>query len=132
MEPHEILEALIAAKYDGNQAAFSRAIKRSPSQVNQWLSGYRKLDVKGQRHIEKALDLPADYFLGQAPDHINESRYQLTAEQPVRPYSSRALVLDVCECAEKIDDTGLQELIRFAQCLAQSRPFKPRQKREAA
>lgn len=132
MKPHEILENLIAEKFGGNQAAFSRVIERSPSQVNQWLSGYRKLDTKGQRHIEKKIGLPPDFFLGRSADKTTASPSCNVVNQDVAPYFSRALVHSVCEIAEKIDDTGLKELIQFAQCLAQSRPFKPGQKRKAA
>lgn len=58
----EKLSALIKNRFGNSQAAFARAIKRSPSQVNQWLSGYRRLDVKASRHIERELGLSADYF----------------------------------------------------------------------
>jgi transcriptional regulator with XRE-family HTH domain len=38
------------------------AVGRSPSQINQWLSGHRKLDIKGSRLMEEKLGLPAGYF----------------------------------------------------------------------
>jgi DNA-binding transcriptional regulator YdaS (Cro superfamily) len=64
MSPADILRTLITADYGGSQAQFARAIGRSPSQVNQWLTGHRKLDIKGSRHIEEKLRLPVGYFQG--------------------------------------------------------------------
>ncbi|WP_273702974.1 S24 family peptidase [Candidatus Accumulibacter vicinus] len=56
------LRALIQSRFGGNQAAFAAAIKRSPAQVNQWLSGHRAIGDAGARIIELALDLPPGYF----------------------------------------------------------------------
>ena len=67
------LQALIDTRFQGVQAAFARAIDRSPSQVNQWLSGYRKLDGKGARHIEMKLGLSQGYFK-TAADNTQEAR----------------------------------------------------------
>lgn len=64
MNPSDLLRALIKDRYAGNQAAFARAIGRSASQVNQWLSGHRKLDLKGSRIMEEKLGLPPGYFQG--------------------------------------------------------------------
>ncbi len=57
-----LLKALIADRFAGSQAEFARAIKRSPAQVNQWLTGNRALGDAGARTIELALELPAGYF----------------------------------------------------------------------
>ena len=66
MTPIEKLKALIAAEpFNGKQVDFARAINRSPAQVNQWLSGYRKFDLKGQQIIENELKLHG-YFGGHA------------------------------------------------------------------
>jgi len=56
------LVALIESMFGGNQAAFSAAIKRSPAQVNQWVSGHRQLGDAGARIIELALNLQQGYF----------------------------------------------------------------------
>lgn len=49
-------------RYGGNQADFARAINRSPAQVNQWLTGHRKIGDAGARTIEMSLNLEAGYF----------------------------------------------------------------------
>jgi len=55
---------LIQSRFGGNQANFAGAIKRSPAQVNQWLTGHRAIGDGGARIIELALDLPPGYFDG--------------------------------------------------------------------
>lgn len=62
MNRKRLLKALIEDRFGGSQAKFARAIKRSPAQVNQWLTGNRALGDAGARTIELALDLPAGYF----------------------------------------------------------------------
>lgn len=57
-----LLKELITVRFSGNQADFARAINRSPAQVNQWLSGHRKIGDAGARTIEMALNLDAGYF----------------------------------------------------------------------
>lgn len=57
-----LLQELIAVRFSGNQADFARAIHRSPAQVNQWLSGHRRIGDAGARTIEMALNLEAGYF----------------------------------------------------------------------
>lgn len=60
----DILKALIDERCGGNQADFARLIKRSPSQVNQWLSGHRAIGDAGAANIEKKLGLSAGHFDG--------------------------------------------------------------------
>lgn len=62
MNRKHLLKELIASRFAGNQADFARAINRSPAQVNQWLSGHRKIGDAGARTIEMALGLDAGYF----------------------------------------------------------------------
>lgn len=62
MDRRAKLRALIQARFGGNQAEFACAIKRSPAQVNQWLSGHRAIGDAGARIIELALGLPSGYF----------------------------------------------------------------------
>ena len=52
-----LLKTLIKNRFNGNQAAFGRAIDKSPGQVNQWLTGYRSIGDWIARHIEIALNL---------------------------------------------------------------------------
>ena len=57
-----LLKQLIETRFRGSQTAFAKAIKRSPAQVNQWISGHRALGDAGARTIELALHLPPGYF----------------------------------------------------------------------
>jgi transcriptional regulator with XRE-family HTH domain len=45
-------------RYGGSSAALAHAIKRSPSQIKQWLLGIRNPSEKSARHIEERLGLP--------------------------------------------------------------------------
>lgn len=119
MAPKDLLRKLIDDRYGGNQAAFSRAIKRQAAQVNQWLTGYRKLDTKGQRHIETMLGLPAGYMSGEVRYTI-QPQAPLTAEEPRH---ARPLVQQVCDMAEQINDAGLNQLIGFATNLRCTHPI---------
>lgn len=56
------MRRLIDARFNGSQAEFAKAIRRSPAQVHQWLTGHRKLGDAGSRHIEIELKLPTGYF----------------------------------------------------------------------
>lgn len=62
-----MLKNLIRDAFDGRQADFARAIKKSTAQVNQWVSGYRALGDAGARHIEITLGLGQGYFDGRQP-----------------------------------------------------------------
>ena len=64
MDRRTLLKALIKDAFDGSQAEFARAIKKSTAQVNQWVSGYRALGDAGARHIEITLNLGQGYFDG--------------------------------------------------------------------
>jgi len=79
MNSSDILRALIKDKF-GTQAAFARAIGRDASQVNQYLTGYRKLDIKFSRIIEEKLGLPTGYFQGAT------SEPSVVAEPMPAPY----------------------------------------------
>ena len=131
MKPEDILRELINARYDGNQAAFSRAIKRQPAQVNQWLTGYRKLDTKGQRHIEESLSLRAGYMSGKPDYNAASDQRHLSANEPT-PYHARPLVRQVCDLAERIDDAGLLKLHGYAACLLADHPLVKAKHRSSA
>ncbi len=122
MNPKDILRNLIDAKYGGNQAAFSRAIKRKPAQVNQWLTGYRKLDVKGQRHIETMLGLCAGYMSGDIDYSATPAPSPFSVKEPAS-HHTRPLVQQVCDLAERIDDTGLLKLQGYADGLLLNHPL---------
>lgn len=61
------LRALIDDRYAGKQSSFAHEIKRSPAQVNQWLSGVRRLGDGACRVIETAMDLPLGWMDGLGP-----------------------------------------------------------------
>lgn len=111
------LKSLIDGRFGGSQAAFARAIERSPAQVNQWLTGHRKLDVKGCRHIERMLGLPADWMIGlascengaatsntamQRPSHYANSDIAalVAAVERLSPEDARALLPVVTRIAD--------------------------------
>ncbi|MBA3774654.1 MAG: helix-turn-helix transcriptional regulator [Ramlibacter sp.] len=57
------LKGLIASpKFDGKQAELARKAGISPSQLNQWLTGYRNIGEKAARSLEESLDLPAGWL----------------------------------------------------------------------
>jgi DNA-binding transcriptional regulator YdaS (Cro superfamily) len=110
MTPVDKLKAIINGRFENNQAAFARAINRSPSQVNQWLSGYRKLDVKACRLIEQALSLPTDHFLGPQ------------AQKDRSEYSSSPTLTLAHELVNSLDDVGLDKAVSYLQFLAIEHP----------
>ncbi len=68
MDRRALLRELIDSRYDGNVAAFARAIRKAPAQVHQWLSGHRSLGDAGARHIEMVVPgLWQGYFDGARP-----------------------------------------------------------------
>lgn len=89
-----LLKSLIDSRFGGSQTDFARAIKRSPAQVNQWLTGHRKLGDAGARTIELALNLPAGYF----------------DRTMTNPEHGAALALEACEPA---DDWTIREILRL-------------------
>ena len=58
----ELLKEIIETRFNGSQAEFARAIKRSPSQVHQWIKRHRKFGDGSARHVELTLNLPNGYF----------------------------------------------------------------------
>lgn len=56
------LKLLIDNQFNGSQAEFARKSGINPSQVTQWLSGYRNLGEKVARKIEVTLDLPHNWL----------------------------------------------------------------------
>lgn len=73
-----LVQNLINTRFDGNQAAFARAIKRSPNQVNQWLTGYRSVGDGAARNIENMLGLGNLWLDGKE----SAAQPQLAAVQP--------------------------------------------------
>lgn len=61
----KILAKLIHDLFDDNQKAFAKAIKKSPAQVNQWLTGYRNIGDGAVRNIELELRLGEGYMDGK-------------------------------------------------------------------
>lgn len=78
MDRKVFLQRLLDSRFNGSQAEFARAIKRSPAQVNQWLNGYRTLGNAGARHIELTLALSAGWLDGatESSSEISLSPYK--------------------------------------------------------
>ncbi len=53
---------LINNLFDGSQIKFANAIKRSPAQVNQWVTNRRVVGDALALHIERALNLPSGWL----------------------------------------------------------------------
>lgn len=53
---------LIRTRFDGSQADFARAIKRSPSQVHHWIAGIKNVGDGTARNIEVSLGLEPGWF----------------------------------------------------------------------
>lgn len=62
-----LIREIIQTRFEGNQAAFARAIKKSPNQVNQWLTGYRSVGDGAARNIENMLKLGNLWMDGKEP-----------------------------------------------------------------
>jgi len=62
MDRQQKLKELVDKVFGGNQAQFAKTIKRSPAQVNHWLTGHRNLGDAGARHIEMSLNLGMGFF----------------------------------------------------------------------
>lgn len=58
----ELLKIIIDTRFGGVQSDFARAIGKSPSQVNQWITGYRALGNGAASQIEKKLHLGQGFF----------------------------------------------------------------------
>lgn len=62
MDDIQKLQALIDDKFDGNQAAFARAVERQPAQISQYLKGRRTIGTAFKVTVERQLGIPG-YFL---------------------------------------------------------------------
>lgn len=104
-----MLRDLIDAKpFNGNQAEFARKIKKSPAQVNQWLTGHRALGDAGARGIELALNLDSGYFDGRSTPQTSQidlspsDKQTLSNAQYLPPARLDALIEDIrLQVAEK-------------------------------
>jgi len=70
------IEILIAERFEGNKAAFGRAIGREATQVYQWRTGLRGLGEEAARDIEQRLGLTKGWLDTPQGDY---------AEQPFDP-----------------------------------------------
>lgn len=82
MDRKTLLQELLDSRFGGSQAEFARAIKRSPAQVHQWMSGYRTIGDAGARHIEITLELPTGWMDGK-----NSNLPPVTASPAIAPES---------------------------------------------
>lgn len=121
MERHLILRALIHDRFNGNQTEFARVIKRSPAQVNQWLTGHRKLGDAGARTIEMALGLAQGYF----DQRLTYAKSSLIRSLPVREPDEDTTIAEVVRMMNATDDTGRAMVLAAAKvALAGYHPAK--------
>lgn len=86
------LQQLIDELYDGNQAAFARAIGRQPAQVSQYTHGRRQVGVQIQQHVEKVLGLPG-WFEGSGTVAMHQAHAkQAAASNSLTDYARPNLV----------------------------------------
>jgi len=114
MTRREVLIRLIKERFGGNQAEFARAIRKSPAQVNQWVSGHRNLGDAGARHIEITLGLPQGYFDSAKRIDSNKvsddlGKYQFEIVKTLSP-GKRKLMEVIRECMEDLTDEQAKSL----------------------
>lgn len=114
MDRISLLRQLIAQFDSGNQTNFARRISVSASQVNQWLSGHRKLGDAGARRIELALNLAPGYF-GRGANIIN-----LATREP-----ADTALQDIIALARTLSPEGKYAAIGALQVLAREYPAAP-------
>lgn len=102
------LRALIQSRFRGNQAGFAAAIKRSPAQVNQWLSGHRAIGDAGARIIELALNLPSGYFDSANTLPTEEAPHVSAKAAPILslPKTDPPEIAEVLRLMRSTDDKG--------------------------
>lgn len=126
MKPIDKIRTLIHDRFGNNQAEFSRAIGRSPAQVNQWLSGYRNPDVKVCRLIERALGLDVDSLMDDSVNiySIEDSTCELIEELPAvyeLTTSDSPEIVEITQIARQMDDIGRGMLLREARAILKER-----------
>jgi hypothetical protein len=77
MTRREIFLQLLEGRFQGNQAAFARAIDRKPAQLYQWVHGLRDIGHEMARHIEKKLSLPFGFMDGKNVAHPQQQNSQV-------------------------------------------------------
>lgn len=68
MDRRTRIRALIDERFEGNEAAFGRAVGKAPSVIWQLVSGHRNLGEKLAREFETKLALGRGYFDGRDAD----------------------------------------------------------------
>ncbi|WP_341238026.1 hypothetical protein [uncultured Limnobacter sp.] len=100
---------LISERFDGNQAAFARAIGVASSQVNQWVNGYRNLGDAGAHRIELKLGLAQGYFdmpVAQRQRDLSRSTTLISEKIELRPD-----VLETIELIGKLQENPNSEIL---------------------
>lgn len=103
------LTKLISEHFDGNQAAFARAIGVASSQVNQWVNGYRNLGDAGAHRIELKLGLAQGYFdmpAAQRQRDLSKSTKLIAEKKELRPE-----VLETIELIGKLQENPNSEVL---------------------
>jgi hypothetical protein len=110
-----VVQKLIAAKFDGKQAAFAAAIGRSPSYVSRMLTkegqgkAMKRIDTKMAQHIEDKLDLPTGTVLSPVIDRAPSPSENAPPAKPAKGFK------------EPERDTGAQVLLDLEALLPEER-----------
>lgn len=81
----EQLAALLGEQTPPKKSNLARLLRRSPSQVSQWLSGYRTITEESAREIERNARKPERWLDGDLAARDG----QLTVHEPPPPYYGR-------------------------------------------
>lgn len=65
---------LIENSFNGSQVKFAKAIKRSPAQVNQWVTNRRTVGDALALHIERSLNLPLGWLVKKEDNKIKNNQ----------------------------------------------------------
>ncbi|SDV49089.1 LexA family transcriptional regulator [Chitinasiproducens palmae] len=88
------LRNLIADRFGGSQAALCKRIGMSPSQIGQYLGGYRNLGERAARKIEDGAGLPAGWLDAAPETQISVAQSVPRESEPVRPGYVRLRTFD--------------------------------------
>lgn len=70
MDRRDKILYLINNSFNGSQVKFAKAIKRSPAQVNQWITNRRTVGDALALHIERTLNLPSGWLAKEEDNKI--------------------------------------------------------------
>lgn len=109
------LVELIDTRFEGNQAAFARAIGRQPAQINQYIKGRRQLGIEVKMHIEQKLGL-SGWFDGLSnPSHTTPNiKFSMGDDQAPIVQALESLDAHLKALAPVFQDSGREVLRKWA------------------